>query len=208
MSYKVLVVDDQIMPRQLCESIINAAPNYEVVACIASAAMADIYCAKEHIDLILMDIVMNDGSNGLDVASVIKKSYPEIKIIMMTSMPDSIFLKRAREIGVDSFWYKEVQDVTMLDVINRTMNGEHIYPDTPPVIELGYSKNTEFTERETDVLRAMVQGLTDNEIADELHISYYTVRSHINSLLNKTGCSSRTELAIRVVKSGIIVPEL
>lgn len=208
MAYKVLVVDDQAMPRQLFENIIMSSENYELVACINTAKVADMYCARQQVDLILMDVVMNDDSNGLDVAAKIKASYPRTKIIIMTSMPDVNFLERAKSIGVESFWYKEVQDTTMLEVMDRTMAGEHIYPDRPPQVQLGLAKDTDFTAREMDVLRKMVQGYTDKEIADQLGMSYYTVRFHINSLLGKTGCVSRTELAIRVVRSGIIVPEL
>lgn len=208
MSYRVLVVDDQAMPRQLFENIIKSSENYELAACIETAKVADMYCARGQVDLILMDVVMNDDSNGLDVAAKIKATYPATKIIIMTSMPDANFLARAKEIGVDSFWYKEVQDTTMLEVMDRTMAGEHIYPDRPPVVQLGMAQDTDFTEREMDVLRKMVQGYTDKEIADQLNMSYHTVRFHINSLLGKTGCVSRTDLAIRVVRSGIVVPEI
>lgn len=208
MAYKVLVVDDQAMPRQLFENIIKSAENYELVACIETAKVADMYCARQQVDLILMDVVMNDDSNGLDVAAKIKASYPKTKIIIMTSMPDAQFLERAKAAKVDSFWYKEVEDTTMLEVMDRTMAGENVYPDRPPVVQLGMAKDTDFTAREMDVLRKMVQGYTDKEIADQLGMSYHTVRFHINSLLGKTGCVSRTELAIRVVRSGMIVPEV
>lgn len=208
MAYRVLVVDDQAMPRQLFENIIKSSDNYELVACIETAKVADMYCARQLVDLILMDVVMNDDSNGLDVAAKIKATYPNTKIIIMTSMPDADFLNRAKSIGVDSFWYKEVQDTSMLEVMDRTMAGESVYPDNPPVVQLGLVKNTDFTAREMDVLRKMVQGFSDKEIAEQLDMSYHTVRFHINSLLGKTGCASRTELAIRVVRSGVIVPEL
>lgn len=208
MAYRVLVVDDQAMPRQLFENIIKSSDNYELVACIETAKVADMYCARQQVDLILMDVVMNDDSNGLDVAAKIKATYPNTKIIIMTSMPDADFLNCAKSIGVDSFWYKEVQDTSMLEVMDRTMAGESVYPDNPPVVQLGLVKNTDFTAREMDVLRKMVQGFSDKEIAEQLDMSYHTVRFHINSLLGKTGCASRTELAIRVVRSGVIVPEL
>ena len=208
MSYRVLVVDDQAMPRQLFENIIRSSENYELAACIETAKVADMYCARGQVDLILMDVVMNDDSNGLDVAAKIKASYPKTKIIIMTSMPDAQFLERAKAAKVDSFWYKEVEDTTMLEVMDRTMAGENVYPDRPPVVQLGMAKDSDFTAREMDVLRKMVQGYTDKEIADQLNMSYHTVRFHINSLLGKTGCVSRTDLAIRVVRSGIVVPEI
>ena len=206
MACKVLIVDDQIMSRQLFESFVAASDRYELAASVETAKFADAYCASGEVDLVLMDVVMNDGSNGLDTAARIKASYPQIKIIIVTSMPDASFLKRAREIGVESFWYKEVQEAPMLEVMDRTMAGEHIFPDSPPVTKLGIAKSTEFTERELEVLRLLAEGLTDREIAEELHMSLSTVRYHVNNLISKSGCASRTELAVNAVRSGIAVP--
>lgn len=206
MRYKVLIVDDQIMSRQLFESFVAASDNYELAASVETAKYADAYCAGMQVDLVIMDVVMNDGSNGLDTAARIKASYPNLKIIVVTSMPDAAFLKKAREIGADSFWYKEVQEAPMLEVMDRTMAGEHIFPDSPPVTNLGLAKSTEFTERELDVLRLLAEGLTDKEIAERLHLGVSTVRYHFNNLLTKTGASSRTELAVNALRSGIAIP--
>ncbi|MCI5568771.1 MAG: response regulator transcription factor [Lachnospiraceae bacterium] len=206
MPYKVLIVDDQIISRQLFESFVAASDKYELAASVETAKYADSYCAGGKVNLVIMDVVMNDGSNGLDTAARIKASYPKTKIIVVTSMPDAAFLKRAREIGVDSFWYKEVQEAPMLEVMDRTMAGEHIFPDSPPVASIGMAKSTEFTERELDVLRHLAEGLTDKEIADALHLSVTTVRYHVNNLISKTGASSRTELAVNAVRSGIAIP--
>lgn len=208
MPFRVLIVEDQAMPRQLFESFVLGSPNYALAASVTTAEVADVYCAAGVVDLILMDVVMADGSNGLDAAARIKASYPTVKIIIVTSMPDSIFLLRAREIGVDSFWYKEVQAVPMLEVMDRTMAGEHIFPDSPPVTMLGLARSTEFTERELEVLRLLAEGLTDREIAERLHLGVSTVRYHVTNLISKTGLSSRTELAVSAVRSGVAIPGL
>ena len=206
MSCNVLIVDDQIVPRQLFEHIIATSGRYQLAASIDSAKIADAYCARGGVDLILMDVVMNDGYSGLLAAERIKKSYPWIRIIIVTSLPDALFLKKAREIGVDSFWYKEVQRLPMLELMDRTMAGEHIFPDRPPVSRLGLAKSTDFTERELEVLRLLSEGLTDREIAEELFLSVTTVRYHVNNLIGKTGFTSRTELAVGAVQSGITTP--
>ena len=161
MAYKVLIVDDQVMPRQLFESFVGSSSRYELVASVETAKVAYAYCAGMEVDLVLMDVVMNDGSNGLEAAARIKAACPRTKIIIVTSMPDSVFLKRAREIGVDSFWYKEVQEKPLLEIMDRTMAGERVFPDKPPVTALGFAKSIEFTERELDVLRLLDVFKTD-----------------------------------------------
>lgn len=206
MPYQVLIVDDQIISRQLFESFVSKSENYRVAASIETAKLADAYCAGRRIDLALIDVVMKDGSNGLDAASRIRASYPEIKIIIVTSMPDTMFLRRAKEIGADAFWHKEIQEVPMLELMDRVMAGERIFPDSPPVTQLGFAKSTELTEREIDILRLLAEGLTDKEIAERLYISLSTVRYHVNHLISKTGQSTRTELAVNAIRSGIVIP--
>lgn len=208
MPYKVMVVDDQTIPRQLFENIINNSEDYDLAASVDSASVADVYCAKIKVDLILMDVVMSEGINGIEAAARIKSSYPDIKILVVTSMPDGSFLDKARQANVDSFWYKEVQDIPLLEIMNRTMAGEHVYPDEAPIVSIGLAKSTDFTSRELEVLRCVTAGYSDKEIAQKLVISYGTARAHLNNLLQKTACTSRTELAILAAKTGIVVSEI
>ena len=206
MAFQVVIVDDQTVSRQLFERIVSGSDRYAVAASLDTAKVAYAWCAKVRVDLRLMDVVMNDGYSGLDAAARIKESFPGIRIIVVTSMPDAVFLRRAREIGVDSFWYKEAQAAPMLEVMDRTTAGERVWPDSPPVTPLGLARSTEFTERELEVLRLLAEGLTDREIAEALCVSVTTVRYHVGNLMGKTGFSSRTELAVKAVRSGITIP--
>ena len=97
----------------------------------------DTYVLKENIDLVIMDILMNDGSNGLSSAERIKKNSPDTRIIAVTSMPEPSWLGRARSIGVDSFRYKEASKETIINVMDRTMMGESVYPDSAPETNIG-----------------------------------------------------------------------
>lgn len=202
---RVMVVDDQLVARRMFEMYLKDSPRYEVVHMVASAAFADTFVLKGGVDLVLMDILMHDGSNGLDAAARIKKNCPDVKIVAVTSMPEASWIDRAREIGIESFWYKEVEKESILDVMDRTMAGESIYPDGPPKVELGPLSYVEFTERELEVLRIMVTGVSNQEIAQTLHMSEGTVKRHIHNMLEKTGCRSRTELAIEARVCGIAV---
>lgn len=202
---KVMIVDDQFVSRQLFEMYIKSSESYELVFSVESAAFADAYVLKKPVDLVLMDILMSDGSNGLDAAARIKKNRPAIKIIAVTSMPETSWLKKARGIGIDSFWYKEASRDTILDVMDRTMAGESVYPDTPPTVRLGFADSAELTDRELEVLRIMTTGVSNAAIAKKLNISESTVKNHIHNMLEKTGCESRTALAIEARVSGIVV---
>ena len=100
----VMVVEDQAMPRQLFELLISQSPNYNLLFSIESAALAEVYCMKNPVDLILMDICTAMGASGLEAAERIKRQYPHIKIIIVTSMPECSYIERARAAGVESFW--------------------------------------------------------------------------------------------------------
>lgn len=205
MPYNVLIVEDQMMPRQLLEIFIGSSEQYTLAASISNAALAIKFCRNQKIDLILMDVMTEFGESGLDASEEIKKEFPDIKIIIVTSMPEATWLDRARKIGVDSFWYKEVESAPILEVMDRTMAGEYIYPDSLPSVRIGFADSTEFTDREIEILRELQTGDSNTEIAGRLGISAETVKFHIKSLLQKTGFHTRTELAMESRTLGIVI---
>lgn len=205
--YRVMIVEDQAMTRHLLEMFIKSSKKYELVFSLDNASLADVYCAGKKIDLVLMDVLMERGDNGLYAAERIKKHHPETKIILVTSMPECSYIKRARQIGVESFWYKEASQEAILSIMDRTMAGESVYPEQTPVLQIGHAKSTEFTERELDVLREMTKGITNAAIAKNLGIREETVKVHIKHLLGKTGLSSRTDLAIKARVSGLVISD-
>lgn len=207
MTYKIMIVDDQFVSRELFKLYIEQSPEYEVLYCIDTAMFADTYVLKAPLDLVIMDILMNDGSNGLDAAEKIKKLKPNLKIIAVTSMPEVSWMERARKIGIESFWYKDVSEETLMDIVHRTLNGESIYPDATPVVMLGMTKSSEFTPREIEVLRLLTTGAGNDEIADKLDISQNTVKTHIKHLLEKTGFETRTQLAIQSRVTGFVIED-
>ena len=205
MKYKVMIVEDQTMPRELFELRVQSSQQFEVAISIDNAALADVYCLRFPVDLILMDVVTRNGESGLDAAERIKRAFPQIKIIIVTSMPEYSYLSRAREIGVESFWYKEDQRESLLEVMERTMAGESVYPEATPELQLGLASSHEFTDRELEILREMTVGDTNQEIAERLHLSVATVKTHIFNMLEKTGFRNRTELAVRARENGLVI---
>lgn len=207
MTCKLMIVDDQFVSRELFRLILEKNPDYEVVYSVDTAMFADTYVLNRNLDLVIMDILMQDGSNGLDAAEKIKKLRPDIKIVAVTSMPEVSWMDRAKAIGIDSFWYKEASEASILEVIDRTLAGETIYPDATPVIQLGLAKSTELTPREIQVLRLLTTGAGNEEIASKLEISLNTVKTHVMHLMDKTGFNSRTQLAIQARITGFVIEE-
>ena len=204
--YKVLICDDQNISRRLFELFVSHSDRYEMVASIPSARAADTYCARFQVDLVLMDVVMKDGSDGLEAAARIKKNYPDTRVIIVTSMPEASYLERAKEIGADSFWYKELENEPLLEVMDRTMGGERVWPVAVPAVAIGMISSKDFTPSELMVLREVTRGSSNEEIAEALHLSVATVKTHINHMMQKTGFRNRTELAIEARVSGIVIP--
>lgn len=207
MTYKFMIVDDQFVSRELFRLILDNHPGYEVVYSVDTAMFADTYVLNRNLDLVIMDILMQDGSNGLDAAEKIKKLRPDIKIVAVTSMPEVSWMERAKAIGIDSFWYKEASEASILEVIDRTLAGESIYPEATPVIQLGLAQSTEFTPREIQVLRLLTTGAGNEEIATKLEISLNTVKTHVQHLMDKTSFNSRTQLAIQARITGFVIEE-
>lgn len=205
MAYKVLIVEDQEMPRQLFEIFVQSDPRFSHVASISNAELAIDFCRHGEIDLILMDVMTALGASGLDAAEAIKQACPQVKIIIVTSMPEASWLRRAREIGVDSFWYKEAQKEPILSVMARTMAGERIYPDETPLVPIGQASNRDFSQRELEILRELITGDSNAEIGERLGIASSTVKYHVQNMLDKTGMHTRTELAAVARSLGIVI---
>ena len=203
--YNVLIVEDDPMARKLLEIFVSTSEKYHLVPSLDSAAMAELYCMTNHVDLVLMDVCTSMDMSGIEAAAKLKKNYPEIKIIIITSQPEYSYIDQARKIGVESFWYKEPTAEALLKVMDSTMAGKSIYPDSAPVIRLGAALSEDFTERELEVLRELVSGKTDAAIADTLCLSVTRVKQHIQHIREKTQFANRTELAVRARESGLVI---
>ena len=204
---RVAVVDDQNISRSFFEMYVRSSKRYELIAALPSAEMAVDLVERQPVDLIIMDVLMRWGLDGLSAAEKIKKAHPEIKIILTTSTSETSWEEMAREIGVESFWYKEYDEQSLLEIMDRTTEGEHIYPESPPDQEFGRIRRSDLTERELEVLRELTNCLSNEEIAGKLFISVNTVRFHIQNMLSKTGFENRLELAMNAKALGLVVSD-
>lgn len=205
--FRVVVVDDQYLARGFFEGLIRMSEKYELAASLSVADQAVDWCLDHPVDLVIMDVMMKCGLDGITCARIIKANNPEVKIILTTSMAEVEWIDKARRAKVESFWFKEYSTISLTEVMDRTMNGESVYPDSPPNPEFGSAKKTDLTEREQDVLRELTRNYTNEEIARRLNISVNTVRTHIQHMLEKTGYRNRIDLAVNAKALGLVVHE-
>ena len=201
----VMIVEDQKLVRSILESYVKKEEGYELVSSIPGADRAADICDACRIDLILMDVQTERRENGLAAVEKIKASHPEIKIVVVTSLVDGEVLRRAREAGADSLWYKDTDEELLMEAVRRTMAGEHIFPDAPPVVEVGTARSAEFTNAEMKVLRCLVRGMSYGAIAGALGIEVTTVKYHVSNMLQKTNLENKLQLAIAASEAKLVV---
>ena len=203
----VLIVEDSFISREYFRRLLTDTGRYSVTGCLENAANAEIVCMRGQINLVLMDVCTADDESGLTAAAGIKRHYPHIKVIIMTSMPEISFLRKARESGCDGFWYKENREPLLAEVCDRVMKGEYIWPERTPEVAVGLARSTELTERELEVIRELAAGGRYEDISGKLHISVNTVKYHIKNILQKTGFHSTIQLVAEVVEKRLILPK-
>ena len=204
---RVVVVDDQYKARGFFEGLVRMSERYALAASLCTAEQAVSWCLDHPADLVIMDVMMRTGMDGLTCARSIKANNPGVKIILATSMAEAEWIEKARQAQVESFWFKEYSAVSLTEVMDRTMAGESVYPDSPPNPAFGAAVKADLTEREQAVLRELTRNGTNEEIAARLNISVNTVRTHIQHMLEKTGFRNRVDLAVNAKTLGLVVHE-
>ena len=204
---RVIVCDDQNISRGFFEMYVRAAAGFELIAGLRTARETVDYLDEHDADLLILDVMMQDGIDGLSAAEILKQKHPQLKIILTTSAAETGWEDKARAIGVESFWYKEYDEHGIQEIMNRTMAGESVYPGDAPDVSFGRIKRSDLTERELDVLRELTGSLTNEEIADKLCISVNTVKRHIQNIMEKTGYENRLDLAMNAKSLGLVVSD-
>ena len=207
--YKVVIVDDEMISRGYMELFIKPSRRYEIAASLPFAADALAWCREnEPPDLIILDVMMASGVDGLTAAARIKRDFPRVRIIVTTSMADTDWLEKARQAGVESFWFKTYSDISLLEVMDRTMAGESVYPGAAPGVALGSLPASELTHQQRNILRLLVEGLSNREIGERLFLSPNTVKDYLDDLMEESGIHSRTALVAQASRLGIVVSDV
>lgn len=205
--YNIIVIDDHQMLRDMISETLNAQDDFNVVTSSGNAKDSLELCEKFNPDLVLMDVCTEDNSDGIAYSKLLKKQFPNIKVIIMTGVLDLNFINDAKKAGVDSFIYKNISKDSLIMTIKNTLDGYSMYPND----KNNLSKDnilSDLTDAELKVLTLYCKLLDREEVANKLGISIRTLKSHISSIYAKTGYDSLTKLSIYCVANGLIAPNL
>ena len=202
---KILLVDDHKMVREGLKMALEFDNNYDLVG-EANNGLEGVEKAKElNPDIIIMDIDMPQ-LNGIDASVKIRELSPDVKILILTMLNDEELVFKALSAGVDGYIYKMAEISLFKDAVNSLAKGDTYFSQEVTSIVIkshlraeNKVDNNDLTEREVEVLKLIVEGLTSQQIADKLFISYFTVAKHRKNIGDKLGIKNTAGL----IKYGI-----
>jgi DNA-binding NarL/FixJ family response regulator len=217
MTVKILLAEDHELTRQGIAYGLNKHEDIKIVAEASNGQEALELTQKYKPDLILMDIIMPILS-GIKATQEIKKLYPDIKVVMLTSNSEKEKVLSAFNSGANAYCMKNIKLDDLITVIQTVINGA-IWID--PLIagyildilqsnstisngQNGPSEEFNLTNREREILTLIAEGLSNKDIADKLFLSLYTVKNHVSNIIQKLAVEDRTQAAILAYKEHII----
>ncbi|WP_026905591.1 response regulator transcription factor [Paucisalibacillus globulus] len=208
--WKVLLVEDQAIVRQGLKVILEQDEDIKVTHEASNGAEAIEILQKYSIDFVMMDVRM-PVMNGLEATRIIKKQWPAVKILILTTFNDDEYAMQALKEGANGFLLKTADSGKLIDAVYSCMSGgltihDEVAAKVLPRLLRREKKETVsvyLSPRELSITKLIGEGKTNKEIADELYLSIGTVKNHLTQVLQKTGLRDRTQLAIYAVKHDI-----
>lgn len=203
---KLAIVDDHPMILEGLKSLFLQHTNYTIFSFTKGAAIID-FIQENEIDIVLLDIVLSDGS-GLDFCKTIKQKSPQTIVIAISNQAERSIIFRFLENGGNGYILKNADTEEIIKCIENSINGDLALSREVHEIMLKPAINNfevpRITKREQQILQAIAQGFTSAEIAEKLFISIVTVETHRRNLLQKFGAKNMIELVRIATENNLI----
>lgn len=206
---KIMIVDDHDMVRRGLISYLETEEDFEIIGEASSGSEAVKRAAEWTPNVILMDLIMENG-NGIEATKAILKELQDCKIIILTSFYDDEQVFPAIEAGAFSYLLKTAPAEEIATTVRKAVAGEAVIESKVAEKMMSRFRETtelrhqELTKREREVLALIGEGKTNREIADVLFIGLKTVKTHVSNILGKLQVSDRTQAAIYANRHGMV----
>ena len=216
---RVIIVEDYKLTRVGLRYALNEIENINVIAEAQNAETGLEIIRKEQPDVVLMDLGL-PGINGLEATSKVKEISPNTKVIILTSHDREEEVVASLGSGASAYCLKDIDPNTLSNVIKNVAKGAcwidsnvaHLAlklfpkPENTEILNSSHAMDAKarLTERESEVLKLLVQGKSNTEIAQELIVSVHTAKAHVCSILQKLCVDDRVQAAVKAIKEGLV----
>jgi two-component system, NarL family, response regulator DevR len=212
MSIRVLLVDDHIIVRQGVRSLLANHRDIEVVGEAANAPALFACLATTEPDVILLDIRM-PGQSGVETAGRLKREWPRIKVIVLSTYDDDEYLFGALRAGADGYLLKSASPEVLADSIRQVYRGERllgaglvdkVLAEFQHLAQEKTRVESGLSDQELEVLRMVAAGATNKDIAEKLYWSEATVKRKVQDILEKLGAANRPQAVAEAARRGLL----
>ncbi|HEX2101575.1 MAG TPA: response regulator transcription factor [Candidatus Synoicihabitans sp.] len=200
---RILVVDDHPPMRMGLVALIQSQPGMDVIAEASDGEEAIEVYDDVRPDVVLMDLRM-PGMGGVEAILAIRKKHPEARVIVLSTYDLDEDIHRAIQSGAQSYLLKDMPSEEIASTIRAVHAGDALLPRQVAERLTQRAEREQLTERERDVLEALIKGRSNKEIASSLCISEDTVKSHLKTLFTKLRVRDRTGAAVEAIRHGIV----
>lgn len=208
-SIRVLIADDHAVIRNGLGSFLSAYDDFELVGEAKNGEQAVHLCAQCQPDVVLIDLVM-PGMDGAEATRQIREKFPKIQVIALTSFKERHQVQAAIQAGAIGYLLKDLSAEDLARAIRQAFAGKPtLAPEAAEVLMLAARSpetrlGDDLTDREREVLALMINGLNNQQIAEQLVIGLSTAKAHVSNILSKLGVSTRTEAVSLALKNHIL----
>ncbi|MEQ8472103.1 MAG: response regulator transcription factor [Marinoscillum sp.] len=190
---KTLLADDHAIVMEGLKEVLSADEEISVVATVGNGEEAVRYVRNNPVDIVILDINM-PVMDGISCARILKRDFPDVKIIILTMYAQKSFVEEIVKIGIDGCLLKNNTGKELIDAILRVMGGKQYY-DRIGTFNSPEEEVTQYklSEREIEVIKLMSEGLTSSEIAEKLFLSDHTVKTHRKNILKKLNVNNSSQ---------------
>ncbi len=199
---KILLLDNEPLFSNGLKIILEAIPDQKVVGIYNNVDDIENNCADLKPDVIFLRDFLFYKNDGFTAAEKVKKSFPDIKVIMIINFPKAALIKEAQIHGVDSCLLASDEPDVYHTTLWKTVKGKNVYPNVNDNV-WGVSK-TNLTDRELEIIRLTCRNLSYEQMAETLGVAKRTVSFHVSNILHKTGHKNITGLVLEAAHKGFL----
>ena len=207
MTLRILIVEDHRLVSQGMEMMLSMVDDFETIGVARDGDEAVEYARTKDVDIVLMDVNLGQGLNGIEATRQIKSISPETKILMLTMFTDPATVTEAVKAGADGYLSKGSERETVERAIRDIMEGNSVLD--PSVTRgvfgrLGDKDPAALSERELEILQVLAEGKSTREVAEKVFLSDETVKTYLKQIFRKLGVRDRTEAVAEGFRRGLV----